>query len=113
MTLTEGEFEQYQRDGYVVVDDCLDDGTVERVTARIDEYVRNERRENGFQRMLEPGATPVSAASKAPSRSGSSRDWGWFGRTTSSPTSLPTTRSSTPFGSCRGRTSNSCAAPRC
>jgi phytanoyl-CoA hydroxylase len=56
MTLTESQFEQYQRDGYVVVEDCLDSETVESVTERIDSYVRKDRTEDGFERMLEPDA---------------------------------------------------------
>ncbi|QIO23810.1 phytanoyl-CoA dioxygenase family protein [Haloarcula sp. JP-L23] len=54
MTLTDAQFEQYQRDGYVVVEDCLDGATVEAVTTRIESYVRNDREETGFNRMLEP-----------------------------------------------------------
>lgn len=54
MSLTDAQFEQYQRDGYVVVEKLLDARTVERVTTRIEEYVTNERAETGFERMLEP-----------------------------------------------------------
>ncbi|MFC6757433.1 MULTISPECIES: phytanoyl-CoA dioxygenase family protein [Haloarcula] len=67
MCLSDAQFEQYQRDGYVVVEDCLDAAVVERVTERIDAYVRNDREESQFERMLEPevddatlgGADPV------------------------------------------------------
>ena len=56
MSLSDAQFEQYQRDGYVVVNDCLDGATVEAVTDRIESYVRNERKETQFERMLEPDA---------------------------------------------------------
>lgn len=54
MPLIDAQFEQYQRDGYVVVEELLDASTVEQVTTRIREYVTNEREEAAFDRMLEP-----------------------------------------------------------
>lgn len=54
MTLTDAQFEQYQQDGYVVVEGLLDAATVEGVTNRIHEYVTNSREEDTFERMLEP-----------------------------------------------------------
>jgi phytanoyl-CoA hydroxylase len=56
MALTDTQFEQYQREGYVVVDGLLAPETVERVKRRLDEYVTNERTETAFSRMLEPAA---------------------------------------------------------
>ena len=56
MQLTNAQFEQYQRDGYVVAEDCLDGATVEAVTERIESYVQGDREESEFQRMLEPDA---------------------------------------------------------
>jgi len=56
MSVSDAQFEQYQRNGYVVVKDCLDGATVEAVTDRIESYVRNERKETQFERMLEPDA---------------------------------------------------------
>ncbi|WP_255150232.1 phytanoyl-CoA dioxygenase family protein [Halorarius halobius] len=54
--LTDAQFEQYQREGYVVVEDLLDGETVEAVTERLREYVTGEREETEFSRMLEPDA---------------------------------------------------------
>lgn len=56
MALTDAQFEQYQRDGYVVVDGLLSPETVERVKRRLDAYAAGERTETGFSRMLEPDA---------------------------------------------------------
>ncbi|SEP24015.1 Ectoine hydroxylase-related dioxygenase, phytanoyl-CoA dioxygenase (PhyH) family [Halogranum amylolyticum] len=56
MTLTDAQFEQYQREGYVVVEDLLPPETVERVKTRLREYVTGERTETEFGRMLEPNA---------------------------------------------------------
>lgn len=55
MGLTESQFERYQRDGYVVVENLLPASDVERVVSRLREYVTGER-VGGFQRMLEPDA---------------------------------------------------------
>ncbi|WP_276272731.1 phytanoyl-CoA dioxygenase family protein [Haloarcula litorea] len=68
MPLTDAQFEQYQRDGYVVVEDCLDAATVERATERIDAYVRGERAETGFERMLEPDAEDAAFEDGEPVR---------------------------------------------
>lgn len=54
MELTIEQFEQYQRDGFVVVDELLDKQMVERVVTRIREYVTNELDPSEFDRMLEP-----------------------------------------------------------
>jgi len=56
MCLSDAQFEQYQREGYVVVEDCLDGAVVEAVTERIESYVRGEREAGAFERMLEPEA---------------------------------------------------------
>ncbi|MFB6087989.1 MAG: phytanoyl-CoA dioxygenase family protein [Haloarculaceae archaeon] len=58
MPLSDAQFERYQREGYVVVEDLLDDGEVERVKSRIREYVTGERTESEFERMLEPDVDP-------------------------------------------------------
>ncbi len=56
MDSSDGRFEQYQRDGYVVVEGLLDSGTVADVKGRLREYVTGEREEDGFSRQLEPDA---------------------------------------------------------
>jgi phytanoyl-CoA hydroxylase len=58
MSLSDGQFEQYQRDGYVVVEDLLSDRTIDRLESRIEEYVAGERSESQFSRMLEPDVDP-------------------------------------------------------
>ncbi|SDZ80554.1 Ectoine hydroxylase-related dioxygenase, phytanoyl-CoA dioxygenase (PhyH) family [Haloplanus vescus] len=58
MSLSDRQFEQYQRDGYVVVEDLLSDDEVARVTDRIREYVAGDRTETTFSRMLEPDIDP-------------------------------------------------------
>ncbi|WP_248897855.1 phytanoyl-CoA dioxygenase family protein [Haloplanus halobius] len=58
MELSDSQFEQYQQDGYVVVEDLLSDPEVERITDRIREYVTGERTETQFDRMLEPDIKP-------------------------------------------------------
>ncbi|WP_435361610.1 phytanoyl-CoA dioxygenase family protein [Haloarchaeobius sp. DFWS5] len=57
MQLTDGQFEQYQREGYVVVPDLLDEERVARTKQRLQEYVTGERTETQFSRMLEPTAS--------------------------------------------------------
>jgi phytanoyl-CoA hydroxylase len=54
MTLSESQFEGYQRDGYVVAENLLSEAEVERVRSRIQEYAAGERTETEFSRMLEP-----------------------------------------------------------
>lgn len=56
MSLTDAQFQQYQREGYVVLEDLLAPEEVERVKARLHEYVTNEHEETQFSRMLEPAA---------------------------------------------------------
>ncbi|WP_435101533.1 phytanoyl-CoA dioxygenase family protein [Halarchaeum sp. P4] len=56
MSVSDEQFEQYQREGYVVADGLLDTETVERVKTRLESYVTNERAEDQFSRMLEPAA---------------------------------------------------------
>lgn len=58
MTLSESQFEQYQRDGYVVAENLLSEAEVERVRSRIHEYAAGERTESAFSRMLEPDVDP-------------------------------------------------------
>jgi phytanoyl-CoA hydroxylase len=54
MAIDDKQFEQYQQDGYVVVDDVLTSEEVNAVKERLREYVRGEREEQRFERMLEP-----------------------------------------------------------
>jgi len=54
MTLTDDQFEQYQRDGYVVVEDALDAEMVDRVTERLREYTHGDREPTRFQSQIEP-----------------------------------------------------------
>ena len=68
MRLNDAQFEQYQREGYVVVEDCLDGATVEGVTERIESYVRGDREEATFQRMLEPDAATDALGDTDPVR---------------------------------------------
>lgn len=58
MRLTDAQFEQYQREGYVVAEDVLSAAEVDRQKNRIREYVRGDRQETQFDRMLEPSADP-------------------------------------------------------
>ncbi|MFB6101128.1 MAG: phytanoyl-CoA dioxygenase family protein [Haloplanus sp.] len=58
MGLSDRQFEQYQREGYVVVEKLLSEREVERVKDRIQEYVVGERTETQFSRMLEPDVEP-------------------------------------------------------
>jgi phytanoyl-CoA hydroxylase len=57
MSVTDDQFEQYQRAGYVVVEGLLSGGTVDRVGRRLREYVTGEREETTFERMVEPAMT--------------------------------------------------------
>ena len=68
MQLSDTQFEQYQRDGYVVVEECLDSAVVRRVTERIDAYVRGEREGSQFERMLEPDAAADALGDADPVR---------------------------------------------
>lgn len=54
MSLSDDQFEQYQRKGYVVVENVLSEEKVESLRTRLGEYVRGERQEQQFNRMLEP-----------------------------------------------------------
>ena len=54
MSLTDAQFEQYQRDGYVVVEDALDAETVDRVKRRLRAYTHGDRAVAGFQSQIEP-----------------------------------------------------------
>lgn len=54
MPLTDSQFEQYQQEGYVVVEDVLSAAEVTRLKTRLREYVRGDREETAFDRMLEP-----------------------------------------------------------
>lgn len=59
--LTDEDFEQYQRSGYVVVEGLLSADEIDRVKGRVREYVTGEREEDGFERMLEPALTDGGA----------------------------------------------------
>ncbi|GGM60010.1 phytanoyl-CoA hydroxylase [Halarchaeum rubridurum] len=56
MPISDEQFAQYQREGYVVADGLLDEETVERVRERLRAYVTGEREAGAFERMLEPAA---------------------------------------------------------
>ncbi|WP_200840417.1 phytanoyl-CoA dioxygenase family protein [Natrialba sp. INN-245] len=53
-TLSDEQFEQYQRQGYVVLEDALSAETVERVRSRLREYTHGDREREGFTSQLEP-----------------------------------------------------------
>lgn len=54
MELDDDQFEQYQREGYVVVENVLSTSEIDRLKTRLAEYQRGEREETQFERMLEP-----------------------------------------------------------
>jgi len=54
MQLTDEQFEQYQSEGYVVVEDALSDETVDRVKTRLREYTHGDREPARFQTQTEP-----------------------------------------------------------
>lgn len=54
MALSDEQMRQYQREGYVVVEDVLSGTEVTELKDRLREYVRGEREETEFDRMLEP-----------------------------------------------------------
>ncbi|MEF8807919.1 phytanoyl-CoA dioxygenase family protein [Natronomonas sp.] len=54
MELSDSEFEQYQTEGYLVVEDALDTAMVDRVKTRLREYTHGDRTPEGFERQLEP-----------------------------------------------------------
>ena len=58
MSLTDRQFEQYQTDGYAVVDGLLSGEEVTALKTRLREYVRGDRQAEGFERMLEPSVDP-------------------------------------------------------
>jgi ectoine hydroxylase-related dioxygenase (phytanoyl-CoA dioxygenase family) len=53
MTITDEQFEQYQSEGYVVVEEALDGETVDQVKGRLREYTHGDR-EPTFQSQIEP-----------------------------------------------------------
>lgn len=54
--LTDAEFAQYQREGYVVKRGLFDEDTVSRVRERLREYTHGDRPTEGFERQVEPEA---------------------------------------------------------
>lgn len=54
--LTDEEFAQYQREGYVVKRGLFDGETVERVRTRLREYTHGDRAAEGFNTQVEPEA---------------------------------------------------------
>ena len=56
-TLSDDEFEQYQQEGYLVVEGALSDAEVDRVVGRLREYSHGDR-EPTFETMLEPSIDP-------------------------------------------------------
>lgn len=55
-SLTDAEFAQYQRDGYVVKRGLFDEDTVSRVRERLREYTHGDRPVEGFKQQVEPEA---------------------------------------------------------
>jgi len=54
MKLSDSQFEQYQSEGYVVVEDALSPAQVERVTERLREYTHGDRTPQTFKSQIEP-----------------------------------------------------------
>ncbi|MFP8951719.1 phytanoyl-CoA dioxygenase family protein [Natrialbaceae archaeon A-arb3/5] len=54
MELTDTEFEQYQTEGYLLVEDALSEAMVERVTERLREYTHGDREAAAFDSQIEP-----------------------------------------------------------
>ena len=54
MELSDSQFEQYQTEGYLVVEDALSMETVERVKSRLREYTHGDREPEAFDSQLEP-----------------------------------------------------------
>lgn len=54
MELTESEFEQYQNDGYLLVENALSETEVEAVKNRLKEYTHGQRNPELFNSQLEP-----------------------------------------------------------
>lgn len=56
--LTDEQLEQYQQEGYVIAEDVLSADEVAGLKTRLREYVRGDRKEINFDRMLEPSVDP-------------------------------------------------------
>jgi ectoine hydroxylase-related dioxygenase (phytanoyl-CoA dioxygenase family) len=54
MDLSDSEFEQYQTEGYLVVEDALDPAMVDRVKTRLREYTHGTRTPESFEQQIEP-----------------------------------------------------------
>jgi ectoine hydroxylase-related dioxygenase (phytanoyl-CoA dioxygenase family) len=54
MDLSYEQFRQYQRDGYVVVEDALSPAVVDRVKTRLREYTHGDREQQAFESQIEP-----------------------------------------------------------
>jgi len=54
MQLSDSAFEQYQTDGYLVVENALDQATVDRVKSRLREYTHGDREPETFSSQIEP-----------------------------------------------------------
>ncbi len=54
MQLTDGEFEQYQREGYLVVENVLSPDETQQVKERLREYTHGEREPESFKSQIEP-----------------------------------------------------------
>jgi ectoine hydroxylase-related dioxygenase (phytanoyl-CoA dioxygenase family) len=63
--LDESAFEQYQREGYLVVEDALPEGLVDRARRRLHAYASGER-DAPFSAMVEPEAEADSVADADP-----------------------------------------------
>ena len=54
MELTDSQFEQYQTEGYLVVENALSTESIERVKTRLREYTHGDREPETFTSQLEP-----------------------------------------------------------
>lgn len=54
MQLSEAQFEQYQTDGYLVVENALSQDTIEQTTDRLREYTHGDRDPEQFESQIEP-----------------------------------------------------------
>lgn len=59
-SLTDAEFAQYQREGYVLKRGLFDEDTVSRVRERLREYTHGDRPVEGFKQQVEPEAADGS-----------------------------------------------------
>jgi ectoine hydroxylase-related dioxygenase (phytanoyl-CoA dioxygenase family) len=54
MQLSDAQFEQYQTDGYLVIEDALSQDTIEQTTERLRTYTHGDREPETFESQIEP-----------------------------------------------------------